>query len=346
MDKSFKAWRVPLRRRPAWLFILLAFGIILFLVLYFIMSGLAAPEPGSERTVVFQVTPGATAGGIAQDLAEERLIRNQALFVALARYRGVQNSLQAGEYLLGPSMSANDILTRLVRGAVMTYPVTIPEGYTVEEIAARLAAEGICGKEEFLAAARQSDLISYLPAEADLIDPLEGYLFPDTYHFLRDMDPNQVLQVMWERFEAAFKAEYVARAEEIGLTIHETVTLASIVEKEVMTDSERPLVAAVYHNRLRIGMKLDADPTLKYALEDRNRPLYHSDKEMDSPYNTYRRAGLPPGPICSPGEASLVAALYPADVPYLYFVSRNDGTHDFSETYAEHLIKVNRYQPG
>ena len=204
----------------------------------------------------------------------------------------------------------------------MTYPVTIPEGYTVEEIAARLAAEGICGKEEFLAAARQSDLISYLPAEADLIDPLEGYLFPDTYHFLRDMDPNQVLQVMWERFEAAFKAEYVARAEEIGLTIHETVTLASIVEKEVMTDSERPLVAAVYHNRLRIGMKLDADPTLKYALEDRNRPLYHSDKEMDSLIILIAGPDYP-GPICS-GEASLVAALYPADVPYLYFVSRND----------------------
>ncbi len=337
-DRRALAFRVTV-------FVLVLFSLALLLVWSKVQTLLRPADTGSTETVVVEVRSGSTSADIAEDLARKGLIRSAAAFRMLARYRGLDGRLQAGEYRLSASMEPGEILEKMARGEVVTYTFTIPEGYTVEEIARKLAAEGFVDREEFLRVAREEGLRpEFVPKDVELKEPLEGYLFPETYQVTKGAGEKEIIRIMVERFQAIFKPEYGRRAQELGLTVHQVVTLASIIEEEAMVDEERPLISAVYHNRLRIGMKLDADPTLKYVLTDGPRPLTDADKGMDSPYNTYRFGGLPPGPISNPGEASIRAALYPAEVDYLYFVSKNDGTHQFSKTYREHLRNVARYR--
>jgi UPF0755 protein len=252
--------------------------------------------------------------------------------------------LQAGEYRFINPASPLEVAERLARGDVFTRAVTFPEGLTIWEMAETFARGGLGTANEFERAAANATLVNALDPGAD---SLEGYLFPDTYALPRRAGADAVVAAMVGRFERAFDEPLRAAARAAGLSLRDVVTIASLVEKETAAPEERPIVAAVYRNRLRIGMLLQCDPTVIYALRRRGEwrgNLTRAHLQMDSPYNTYRYAGLPPGPIASPGRASLDATLHPADVRYLYFVSRNDGTHAFATTLAEHNRNVAEWQ--
>jgi UPF0755 protein len=230
----------------------------------------------------------------------------------------------------------------MVLGKGIFQSVTIPEGLTVREIAELLGKMQIADGAKFLALAAESELLQSLGLDHG---GLEGYLFPDTYYFTPATPEREILLAMAEQFRKAIRPLLAQRDDGIGLSPHEIVTLASVVEKETGVEAERPLVSAVFHNRLKRQMPLQSDPTVIYGLKKFDGNLTRKDLREPSPYNTYRITGLPPGPICNPGLSSIRAALYPADVPFLYFVSKNDGTHLFSESLAEHNRAVKTYQP-
>jgi len=236
-----------------------------------------------------------------------------------------------------------EILEQLAGGHVVTHEVSLPEGFTAVQIADRLAAAELVDRDAFLARVRDPATAVALGVEGD---SLEGYLFPETYRFARGLAPQDVARAMVEQFHRVWR-DLEPRARERGLSMREVVTLASIIEKETGVAGERPLIASVFLNRMRQGMRLETDPTVIYGIADFDGNLRRRDLEnAANPYNTYRIAGLPPGPIASPGAAALRAVVEPAQTSFLYFVSRNDGSHTFSTTYAEHLAAVNRYQRG
>ncbi|MEE2663085.1 MAG: endolytic transglycosylase MltG [Myxococcota bacterium] len=294
---------------------------------------------GAEQT--FAIQPGAGLSQIAHRLESERLIRNARAFVGLARYHDLATSLHAGEYLVSPSWSASTILDHLVAGRVRTYPVVIPEGLRASEIAARIEHAGLAPADAFLEAVHDAALASQLGLPAD---DLEGYLFPDTYRLPKGLSGRDVARLMVEQFERVWH-EIEPLAGDSELDRHEIVTLASIVEKETGAAEERPVIAAVFLNRLKRGMRLETDPTVIFGIPafDGNLRRAHLD-DASNPYNTYRIRGLPPGPIASPGRDALHAVVKPADSNYLFFVSRGDGTHHFSVLYADHDRAVDRYQ--
>jgi len=296
-----------------------------------------------DPTVSLVVAPGSSAETVGRQLRALGLVSHPAVFRLLVRARGVGGELKAGEYALDGPLSLEEILEMLLAGAVVRREVTIPEGRTLEETAALVQAQGL-DLDEFLAAARD-------PAPIHDLDPtagdLEGYLFPDTYEIPLASDPaRRLVQRMVQRFRDVIDDE-AARIQEGGFSVREVVTLASLVELETARAEERPRIAAVFLNRLRRGMLLQTDPTVIYAMKRAGRwngNIRRRDLDIDSPYNTYRKAGLPPGPIGSPGREAIRAVLDPADTRDLYFVSRNDGTHQFSETLTEHNRAVDRYQ--
>ncbi len=320
-----------------------------------ITAGIAAAEVllllrpaahGPVAPVIVEIPHGATATSVAGILHSRGLIRNGLFFRLLAGYKGLDGKLRAGEYEVSPAMSMMEILQRLVSGPILTHPFTIREGLTVEQTAAALASQGIVSADSFLRAARDPSVAeSVAPAGVDLKEPLEGYLFPETYRIRKGATDAEIVSMMVRRFREVFSPELEARAAELGMTIHQVVTMASVIEKEAAVDSERAIISGVFHNRLRIGMRLDADPTVRYALGKFSGPVTTADTKVSSPYNTYKFAGLPPGPIAAPGAASIRAALYPADTKYLYFVAKNDGTHHFSLNLRDHINAVNKYKP-
>ena len=289
------------------------------------------------------VPPGASAEAIARQLHGLGLVRHPLVFRLLARQRGMGAQLKAGEYALSGPLSLKGILDALARGDVVRRELTVPEGHSIDEIAVLVVGEGLA-LEPFLDAAHD-------PAPVRDLDPLatdlEGYLFPDTYDVPQSPEaPRALVRRMAERFRQVISPE-LDRIAEKGLTVRQVVTLASIVELETARAEERPRIAAVFLNRLGKGMPLQTDPSIVYALKKAGRwdgDIRKRDLDIDSPYNTYRRAGLPPGPLGSPGREALRAVLDPAETRELYFVSRNDGSHEFSETLAEHNRAVNRYQ--
>lgn len=284
---------------------------------------------------------GATAGEIARQLEGAGLVKHPRLFALFARVRGTAGELKSGRYRFRESAGWPEILDRLERGEVVTRAVTIPEGFTLREIAPRVADVSRAPVEEILRLAADSGMARRLGVPGPT---LEGYLFPDTYRFAEEVPPSEALEAMVHRYREFWTPERRARADSLGLHQRDVVTLASIVEEEARVPEERPVIAAVYLNRLRRGMRLQADPTVQYALgEPRERLLYrHIDSVADHPYNTYTQDGLPPGPISSPGEASLLAVLHPAEVPWLFFVARPDGSHVFTRTEREHINAKNR----
>lgn len=303
------------------------------------------PGFGTEKSVV--VPAGSTTKDIADILYIQGLIKNKMLFRAVIEYKGLDGRLKAGEYVLNTAMTSSEIVDYLVSGKQVTHSFTVPEGFTVEQIAELLESKHLVDKDAFLKAAQRQDLIKeflMLDETTSPEQPLEGYLFPDTYRVPRTTTEEHIVELMVSRFKEVMNQELRKRAEDIGLSVHQVVTLASIVEKEAMVDFERPLIAGVYQNRLKKGMKLDADPTVLYALKRTSGLLTLKDLEVYSPYNTYKRVGLPPGPIANPGLSSLKAALYPADGDFLYFVSKNDGTHSFNATFDAHSRDVRKYQ--
>jgi UPF0755 protein len=289
------------------------------------------------------VPPGASAETIARQLHALGLVRHPLVFRVLAQVRGKGAQLKAGEYALSGPLSLEGVLDALCRGDVARRNLTVPEGRSLDEIAALVAAEGL-GLEAFLEAARDPAPVRDLdPAAADL----EGYLFPDTYDLPQSPEaPRALVRRMTQRFREVIGPE-LARVGERGLTVRQVVTLASIVELETARASERPRIAAVFLNRLEKGMPLQTDPSIIYALKKAGRwdgNIRRRDMDILSPYNTYRRSGLPPGPLGSPGREAIRAVLEPAGTKELYFVSRNDGTHEFSQTLAAHNRAVDRYQ--
>ncbi len=257
---------------------------------------------------------------------------------------GAGRRLQAGEYRFDAPMTPREVVEKIVRGDVFLRPVTFREGLTIRQMAAIFEERGFGAAAEFVKAASNPEAIKELDPQAR---DLEGYLFPDTYTLPRRTTAGELVARMVARFEKAFTPEIRQGAVARGVSVRELVTLASLVEKETASADERPLVAAVYTNRLKVGMGMQCDPTVIYALERAGRytgNLTRADLQFDSPYNTYRYAGLPPGPIAAPGQASLEAAARPADVTYIYFVSRNDGTHAFATTLEEHNRNVLEYQ--
>jgi UPF0755 protein len=300
--------------------------------------------PGSRQMVRVVIPPGLGMTAVGQLLASRGVIRSALAFEVAAVASGRAGHLQAGEYELSPGMSLETILEILAAGRVVTYRVTVPEGWDVEQVARALAAAGLGSQDDFQRAARDPALVGDLePPGLPVRYPVEGFLFPDTYTFTRSMTPRQILAEMVGRFRRAWSPALASEAAREGLTPFQVVTLASIVEREARVPGERPVIAGVYLNRLRRGMALEADPTVLYAVGRTAGPLTAGDLKVPSPYNTYLRPGLPAGPIANPGLASLEAVVRPAQVPYLYFVAKPDGTHAFARTFQEQLSNEGKY---
>lgn len=299
-----------------------------------------ADRHGEER--LFIVQEGWILKRIATELERNGIIRHPALFLAWARMQGDGRNIRAGEYRISPGMSPVRILEMLTRGEVVTHAVTIPEGYTVEQIAGAIDRAGLGNREEFMGLFEDRE---FMEAHRVPGPTLEGYLFPDTYHFDRGLSAGRMAGIMVNRFWKVVES-LEPRLAETGMNIQEVITLASIVEKETGHPDERSLVASVFLNRLDRGMRLDSDPTVIYGIAGFEGRLTRTHLQTFTPYNTYRIRGLPPGPIANPGEAAIKAVLYPAESDYLFFVSRNDGSHKFSRTLAEHNRAVRTYQRG
>lgn len=297
---------------------------------------------GAEQFV--EIPAGTGPAAMGRRLADAGIVRSPEAFRLAVWLKGSGRRLQAGEYRFDQPLSPAEVVDRLARGDVYVRALTFREGLTIREMAAVYEQAGFGQASEFIAASRQAALIQAVDPEAR---DLEGYLFPDTYTLPRSATAAQLVERMVGQFQKVLTPELKSQAAERGMSVRELVTLASLVEKETAKAEERPIVAGVYANRLRIGMGLQCDPTVIYALMLAGRydgNIRRGDLQIDSPYNTYRYAGLPPGPIAAPGAASLQAAADPADVPYLYFVSRNDGSHVFSTTLDEHNRNVYEYQ--
>jgi UPF0755 protein len=282
--------------------------------------------------------------GIGRRLVEAGIVRDRLAWRLAVLESGAARELKAGEYLFSEALTPRQVVAMLSRGQVHVRSLTFPEGLNIREMARLFEDRGFGPASSFEQAARNASLVREWDAAAQ---DLEGYLFPETYALTRHADAAALVAQMVARFAHVFPSDVRAAVVSSGRTVREIVTLASLVEKETGRDDERPLVAAVYRNRLRIGMALQCDPTVIYALQRVGRydgNLTRENMQIDSPYNTYRYAGLPPGPIASPGRSSLEAALAPAAVDYLYFVSRNDGSHVFSKTYDQHARKVAEFQ--
>ena len=313
-------------------------------------SGLRVPADSAADTRVFWVAPGETLLPITQRLDAARMLPARSFFtprvlVVYAQLSGKDREIKSGEYDLSAAMTPLEILEKLVQGAVKTHEVTLPEGMRLDEVAARLADAGVTDAQAFLAYAHDAGFARRLGLEAP---SFEGYAYPETYRFRRHTPPEEVLELMLAEFRSRFTPEDLAAVENSRLTLHQIVTLASIVEKESAQVDERPLISGVYRNRLRLGMRLQSDPTVIYGIVQTrgsfDGDIRTHDLREDNAWNTYTRSGLPPGPIASPSIEAIRAVLFPADVPYLYFVARNDGSHEFSKSLNDHNSAVKRYQ--
>lgn len=304
----------------------------------------------------FAVKHGESAARIGERLQAEGLISNSTVFRVIAEGKGVAGDLAVGEYELSPNMKPSEILSILAAGA--TRPgvlITIPEGWRAEEIAERMAGKGIGTADQFMALVKDGKVDLALPGAKPAGASLEGYLFPDSYRVDSKTTADSMIRRMVGQFETKFTPEMREKAAKQGMSVHQVVVLASIIEREAVVPSERATMAGVFYNRLKAGIKLDTDPTVQYALaiarpDSRKKygwwkvDLTQEDLEVDSPYNTYRYPGLPPGPICNPGLASLQAAVGPTPSDYLYFVAKADGSHAFAKTLDEHNENVARYR--
>jgi UPF0755 protein len=321
------------------------------------ISQLDTPVSDDSRLVTFTVRPGQSAIEIGEALQSAGLIRSSLTFRATVETRGVGNRIESGDYQISPSMTTSEIVSVLSRGASRSgILVTVPEGWRAEQVAQKSEAVGVARADEVLALVRAGagaglPLAEQPPAGASL----EGYLFPDTYEVAKGAAPRALVEMMARQFDKAVTPALRQRFQSQGLTLHQAITVASIVEREAAIPAERPVIASVYLNRLKRNMPLQADPTVQFAVASANlaeavgfgfwkRDLTRDDLRFASPYNTYVQRGLPPGPICSPGLSSLEAVANPAETEYLFFVAKGDGSHVFAKTDTEHAANVDRYQ--
>jgi len=308
-----------------------------------VLYDLHAPGPPRSGPVTVTVEEGQRFADVASALRRQGVLRHTWPLLLWARLTRRDRDVHWGEYLVTTPLSPLELLARITGPPDALHAVTVPEGFTVRQILTLLAASGFGSPESFRCLL---DDPLFLAAEDLPPAGAEGYLFPDTYNFPLATPQDRILRTMIQHFRDVFDAELARRAAALGLTEHQAVTLASLVEEETGRADERRLVAAVFLNRLKRGMPLQSDPTVLYGREDDSRTLTHADLLRPTPYNTYTIAGLPPAPIANPGRAALEAAVDPAPVDYLYFVARGDGSHEFSTTLTAHNAAVNRYLRG
>lgn len=328
------------RLRPLWsllLVLVLASAWLVGDMLHFIRT----PASSEPAEVVMEVPVGMSVPALSELLHGQGLVRSAGKFRWLVRFKGAARQIKAGEYQLSTGLRPGELLNKIIRGEVRLHQITFPEGYTLKRMAELLEASKLVIAERFIAAATDPPFVRSLDIPAT---SLEGYLFPDTYRFARGLPVETVLRSFVTMFNQHFGPVQEEQARKLGFTRHQVVILASVVEKETAAAEERPLIAGVFLNRLRRRIRLQSDPTVIYGLRNFDGNLTRAHLQKDTPYNTYTRRGLPIGPICNPGAASIQAVLNPTSTPYLYFVAKKDGTHHFSTNLVEHNAAVLRHQ--
>jgi len=346
MNKGFKntiiAWRKMRKgaKKNAWLLFLIATAAIMVIVHFYI--ALFIPPSNEKVWKEIQVTEGMSLKAISGVLQKEGIIRYRGYFEIIGRLQGFSRKVRVGYYGLNTSMSLREVLDNLRKGRIIEYEVVVPEGYNLYQIGWTLSGTPLISQpHEFIDLVKNKQYVHSLGIDADT---LEGYLFPDTYYLPKGIKLEDIPKKMVQRYKVVFSESKRKRAEELGFTEQQIITLASIVEKEAKVDSERKLISAVYHNRLKQGMKLQADPTAVYGTKAWITKVTKEDLKRQSPYNTYLHKGLPPGPIANPGEGAILAALYPENVDYLFFVAQGDGSHFFSKDFGSHEKAIGRYK--
>ncbi|CAN2043932.1 Endolytic murein transglycosylase [Candidatus Magnetomoraceae bacterium gMMP-1] len=320
------------------LFFISCFSFIFISWCFFLYAHTPAGSYESKRVVI---EPGDSFYLTTEKLFHKGIIDNSKKFRLLACIYRYDVKIKAGEYILYPAMSPFTILNTLVNCKILLHKITIPEGYNLKQIAVVMAAADFVSKAEFLQKAYDKSFVKEMGIKGE---SFEGYLFPDTYNFPRGITSKEIIEKMVKGFFSIFKDTWKDRAVELGFSINEIVTLASIIEKETGQADERPIISSVFHNRLKKNMRLESDPTVIYGIKNFNGDITRKDLKNPTPYNTYVIKGFPLGPIANPGAESLKAALFPSDTPYLYFVAKKDKTHQFSSNLKDHYKAVERYQ--
>ncbi len=318
---------------------LLAGGICYLIADLYIYGG--KPASPDKREKIITVNPGQNFISFTDNLFNSGIIKNPNKFKFLARVKKLDKKLKAGEYVLSPSIPPNEILDIIVSSRVLLHKVTVPEGYNLYQIATLIEKEALGTKNDFLRAATDPAIARRMNTQGNTS---EGYLFPDTYHFPKGITSEKIIAAMVKRFHSVFDPKWKQRAEALGFSVHQIITLASIIEKETGADFERPIISSVFHNRLKKRMRLETDPTVIYGIENFDGNITRKHLRTRTPYNTYKIRGLPPGPIANPGIDAIKAALYPAETKFLYFVSKKDTTHQFSTNIVAHNQAVRKYQ--
>jgi len=328
-------------KRHLWVTFLAATVVLTTLSHFYV--ALFVPPSREKAWKEIQVTEGMSFKAVAAALQKEGIIRYRGYFEIIGRLQGITRKVRTGFYGLGSHMSLWEVLDALRKGKIIEYEVVIPEGYNLYQIGWTLTGTPLISSDpnDFIKAATDKKFARDLGIEADR---LEGYLFPDTYFLPKGITVPDIAKRMVLRYKDVFTDDLRKRAKELGLTEHQVITLASIVEKEAKVPSERKLIAAVYHNRLKQGMRLQADPTAVYGLRAWITKVSAQDLKRKTPYNTYLHKGLPPGPIANPGRGAILATLYPESVDYLFFVAQGDGSHYFSKDFGEHGKAIGRYK--
>ncbi|MEK7871661.1 MAG: endolytic transglycosylase MltG [Nitrospirota bacterium] len=316
---------------------------MMFFIIFSFYLFLYTPPSADKLERVIEISEGMSFRAMADLLKREHLITNKTYFILLGRFTLLDRNVMAGEYALTARMLPEEILTKFKYGKILLHEVAIPEGYTAKQIAQLLSEKKLADYTIFMNLIYNKEFALALGVNSPT---LEGYLFPDTYLFPRKLKAEEIVGSMVKKFFTVYTPDLVEKARLLRMTTNEVVTLASIIEKETSNRNERTIVSAVFHNRLRKGIPLQSDPTVIYGLPNFNGDITKADLKTKTAYNTYRRKGLPPGPIANPGRESIVAALYPLRVDYLFFVSKNDGTHYFSTSLSEHNQAVRLYQRG
>ncbi|MDD4563891.1 MAG: endolytic transglycosylase MltG [Eubacteriales bacterium] len=338
---AHRRWRLLIG--PIFLIVII---IIILVVMFFqyIDRSSEPVDPNSTESITIIIPTGAGTAEISNILAEADLIQDSRVFRLQSKIEVYDGKYKAGEYTLSQSMSMEEIMRTLFEGKSLTVRFTIPEGYDIKRTTEKLAAEGLIDPEAF-AEEIEKGHFDYKFVEKAPAGPnrLEGYLFPETYEIFTNANEHDIIDRMLYQFRKVFTEESYDRTEELGMTVNEVITLASIIEREARYPADRSVISSVFHNRLNIGMPLQSCATVQYILGEQKPVLSTKDTQIESPYNTYIINGLPPGPIGSPGEDSIRAALYPNDTNYLYFLAKGDGSHVFSETYDQFLRDKAKY---
>lgn len=343
MEAVYRGKGTPLQKKIV--FGIPALALMFVLIVLFVIGPMlgASPHTGERGVpVYFTVRPGMSVSEIGKELHERGVIDSETKFWWTAKLNGFENKVKSGTFALETGMSPRDALETLVYGNTVVIRFTIPEGFSVREIAERLEKEGLVSADDFMRRAKTYRPYPYVEEHENVRYAAEGFLFPDTYEINGEFDAARIMEMMAENFDRRLTKEMRERAKTMNLSIYELVTLASLVEKEAYHEEDRPIIAQIFLKRLKLGMPLQADPTVQYLLDAPKEDLLLRDTKIESPYNTYQNAGLPPGPIASPGTASLMAVLHPAETDYLYFVADRSGNNYYATNYADHLALVDR----